>query len=274
VRPPREDIAAPPFPPGLEWLGGREPRLDRLVAVGPLLVHFFDFAQLNSVRALDYAREWRRRYREHGLGVLGVHSPRLPLTRPADAAEAGTARLEIDWPVAIDSDLRAFRGYGCRGWPSLFLWGKGGALRWYHLGEGEYAATEEAIREQLDAPSNGGWPDLVGPLRPGDEPGATVIAPTPEVFPGGSGGAPWTPEGPQDALEIEYGAAAAYAAAGGEGTMAVALDSGPERETPVAGPGLYELVPGERHSEHRLRIRATEGVEIHSIQFAPGPAAS
>ena len=191
MRPPREDIAAPPFPPGLEWLGGREPKLDKLVTVGPLLVHFFDFAQLNSVRALDYVGEWRRRYRDHGLAVLEVHSPRLALTRPADAVEAAAVRLGIDWPVALDTDLRAFRDYGCLGWPSLFLWGKGGALRWYHLGEGEYAATEEAIREALTLGgdgSNGGWPDTMGPLRPGDEPGAEVIAPSPDVFPGRLGG--------------------------------------------------------------------------------------
>ena len=275
MRPPREDIAAPPFPPGLEWLGGREPKLDKLVTVGPLLVHFFDFAQLNSVRALDYVGEWRRRYRDHGLAVLEVHSPRLALTRPADAVEAAAVRLGIDWPVALDTDLRAFRDYGCLGWPSLFLWGKGGALRWYHLGEGEYAATEEAIREALTLGgdgSNGGWPDTVGPLRPGDEPGAEVIAPSPEVFPGGSEDEPLTMSGSGELVELDYEAAAAYAAAGGEGTLLVAVDGGPEREVEVAGPALYELAGGERHSRHHLALRATGAIELNSIQFAPGPA--
>ena len=263
MRPPREDIAAPPFPPGLAWLGRREPKLDKLVTVGPLLVHFFDYAQLNSVRALDYVREWRRRYRDHGLAVLGIHSPRSALTGSADGVEAAVARLDIDWPVAIDGDLRAFRDYGCQGWPSLFLWGKGGALRWYHLGEGEYAATEEAIREQLGDGSNGGWPDLVAPLRPGDEPGAQVIAPTPEVVPEGGEGEP---------IELDYAAAAAYAAATGQGSLEVSVDGGPEREVEIAGPGLYELAPGLIHGEHTLHIRRDGKVEVHSIQFAPGPA--
>ena len=271
MRPPREDIAAPPFPPGLEWLGGREPKLDKLVTVGPLLVHFFDFAQLNSVRALDYVREWRRRYRDHGLAVLGVHSPRLALTGSPDAVESAAERLAIDWPVAFDGDLRAFRDYGCQGWPSLFLWGKGGALRWYHLGEGEYAATEEAIREQLGDPSNGGWPDLVEPLRPGDEAGAEVIAPSPEVFPGRSEKEPLAMSG-TDPLEIDYEAAAAFAAAGGEGTLSVAIDGGPERKVEVAGPGLYELHAGEYSASHRMSLGAAGKVELHSIQFAPGPA--
>lgn len=271
MRPPREDIAAPPFPPGLEWLGGREPKLDKLVTVGPLLVHFFDYAQLNSVRALDYVREWRRRYRDHGLAVLGIHSPRFALSRSADGVEAAAARLDIDWPVALDGDLRAFRDYGCQGWPSLFLWGKGGALRWYHLGEGEYGATEEAIREQLGDGSNGGWPDPVAPLRPGDEPGAEVIAPSPEVFPGGSEGEPLS-LGAGAPLELDYAAAAAYAAAAGGGTLSAAVDGASPREIEVAGPGLYELAPGLHHGEHALRIVGDGSVEIHSIQFAPGPA--
>jgi hypothetical protein len=176
--------------------------------------------------------------------------------------EAAAARLDIDWPVALDGDLRAFRDYGCQGWPSLFLWGKGGALRWYHLGEGEYAATEEAIRAQLGDGSNGGWPDLVAPLRPGDEPGAEVIAPTAEVFPEVKG----------EPIELDYAAAAAYAAASGDGSLSVAVDDMAEVDVEVRGPGLYELAPGLHHGEHTLSLRGDGNVEIHSVQFAPGPA--
>ena len=128
---------------------------------GPLLVHFFDFAQLNSVRALDYVIAWQRAYGEHGLGVLGVHSPRFPFTRSPNAVAAALTRLGIKWPVAMDSEFAIWRDYGSEGWPSLFLWGKGGALRWYHLGEGEYGATEKEIRAALGDPANGGWPEPV-----------------------------------------------------------------------------------------------------------------
>ena len=43
------------LPPRLRWLNvERTPVLAELTAAGPVLVHFFDFAQLNSVRALPY----------------------------------------------------------------------------------------------------------------------------------------------------------------------------------------------------------------------------
>src|SRR5918995_1068670 len=101
-------------------------------------------------------------------------------------------RLGITWPVALDPEMRIWRDYEPHGWPALFLWARGGALRWYHLGEGEYAGTEEAVREALEeAGAEREWPPTVEALRPSDVPGMEVIAPTPEQFPGGSTEEPW-----------------------------------------------------------------------------------
>jgi len=266
----------PPLPPGIDWVGGPEPRLDLLLARGPALVHFFDFAQLNSVRALPYVGAWRSRYADHGLAVLGVHSPRFPFSRDAAAVASALPELEVDWPVAVDADHAIWRGYGCRGWPSLFLWGQGGALRWYHLGEGDYEATEGAIRESLGAPPEQGWPEPVAPLRPGDEAGAKVIAPTPEVFPGGSPEAAWEAGG--EALGTSYEAGGVYAAVDPAGAsesparLTVAIDGEPPRELQVGAPGLIELVIHPRHESHRLQLGGSAGLRVHSLQFSPAPA--
>ena len=76
--PGRDNIAAPDLPAGLTWVGTEPESMPSLTAGGPALVHFLDFAQLNSVRTLPYLREWSRRYREAGLSVIGVQSPRSP----------------------------------------------------------------------------------------------------------------------------------------------------------------------------------------------------
>ena len=71
MRPERANIAAPVLPPRLRWLNAeRAPVLAELTAAGPVLVHFFDFAQLNSVRALPYAIAWDRRYRDAGADAV------------------------------------------------------------------------------------------------------------------------------------------------------------------------------------------------------------
>jgi len=134
VRPDRADIAVPDLPADLIWVGERPPPMARLAANGPVLVHFFDFAQLNSVRALPYLRKWHRRYRELGLTVLGVQAPRFSFGADPDAVQAGLERLEVSHPVAIDVGREMWLDYGCSGWPSLFLWGRGGVLRWFHIG--------------------------------------------------------------------------------------------------------------------------------------------
>jgi hypothetical protein len=272
LRPPRADIAAPPFPPGTEWVG-EPPRFERALAAGPALVHFFDFAQLNSVRALPYLVAWRERYLEAGLTVLGVHSPRFPFTRSREAVAEALPGLGIGWPTALDPGMRIWREYEPHGWPALFLWGRGGALRWYHLGEGEYQATEEAIQEALrDAAPNGrDWPPPLEPLRPSDAPGARVVAPTPELFPGGAPGQPWKPESGGATLALDYEAGGAYAAVDGHGEVAVHLDGTPLDPVSVPRPGLHEITAHERTERHSLELRPSSEISVYSIQFAAAP---
>lgn len=272
MRPPRPDIAVPPFPAGLDWLGATEPRLDRIVAAGPLLVHFYDLAQLNSIRALPYVKAWSERYREHGLSTLGAHSPRFPFTRDAGAVAASLPRLGIEWPVAVDSEHAIWRSYGCRGWPSLFLWGRGGALRWHHLGEGEYEATELAIREALEeAGARADWPAPLEPLRTADAPGARVIAPSAEIFPGGSAERPWSASPGRPSVAFDYEGGGAFLAADGEGEVAVSIDGGTREPLAIRHPGLHTIAVHELHESHRVELEPTAGVRIYSVQFSPAP---
>jgi len=272
LRPPRPDIAAPPWRPGTKWVGGDPGAMERLTASGPVLVHFLDFAQLNSVRSLPYVLAWAERYGGHGLATIGVHSPRFPFSRDPVAVAAGIERLGISHPVAVDARFELWRDYGCHGWPSVFVWGRGGALRWYHLGEGEYEATELALREALADGENGAdWPPPLEPIRPSDRPGAEVVVPTPEVFPGGAPESPWRAgEQPEDVLAVEYAGGGAYASVDGAGRLSVSLDGGAPTPIEVTAPGLVELSAHERHEQHSLALEADAGIAIHSLSFAPG----
>ena len=272
MRPERADIAVPELPPRVRWLNADEPpAIDSLTAAGPVLVHFFDFAQLNSVRALPYVRAWRDRYAAHGLAVLGVHSPRYPFGAQRGVLAQGLAQLGIEHPVADDSRYTLWHDYGCRGWPSLFLWGPRGTLRWYHFGEGEYAPTEAAIQDELRALDPGlDLPPPLDPLRPTDAPGALVAPPSDEVFPGGSAAEPWRAKRAGDALELDYAAGGAHATVAGHGALAVAIDDEPPTELAVEAPGLYDLAIRPRHERHRLRLEPAPELEVYSLSFSAG----
>jgi hypothetical protein len=271
MRPERDDIAAPDLPAEIEWVGKAAASMPTLTAGGPALVHFLDFAQLNSVRTLPYLAEWHRRYRDAGLGVIGVQAPRFPFGADLDAVAAGMARLEVEFPVAIDADRTLWHDYGCEGWPSLFLWGMGGALRWAHFGEGEYRATEEAIQaelRELDALRE--LPAPMAALRPTDEPGARVMPPSPEVFPGGSWERPWTAGEDGEELEVPYEAGGAYATVEGEGEIGLQLDGAAIEPVGVDGPALYPLAEHSRHELHTITLKPSPGLKLWSLSFAAG----
>lgn len=245
--------------------------MPNLTAAGPVLVHFLDFAQLNSIRTLPYLVEWDRRYREAGLTTIGVQAPRFPFGADRTAVAIGLGDLSIEFPVAIDADHALWQAYGCEGWPSLFLWTTGGALSWFHFGEGEYLNTELAIQEELrELDALRSLPEPMGSLRPSDTPQARVMPPTPEIFPGGSWDQPWVASAGQAELEIDYAAAMAAATVEGSGELRATIDGRETYSIEIDGSGLHVLAEHDRHERHHLTL-ATEGdLRVWSISFAAG----
>ncbi len=271
MRPGRDNIAAPDLPEDLVWIGKEPESMPSLTAGGPALVHFVDFAQLNSVRTLPYLSEWSRRYGDAGLSVIGVQQPRFPFGAEKGAVAAGLAALGVEFPVAIDAEHDLWAAYGCKGWPSLFLWSLGGALSWAHFGEGEYLATEIAIQEELrEIDALRALPEPMAPLRPTDAPGARVIAPTPELFPGGSWERPWTAAEDGEELVVEYEAGGAYATVEGAGEIEVPLTGTTTSSIAIDGPALYKLSEHPHHERHTITLRPTPGLRIWSVSFAAG----
>jgi len=271
VRPGRDNIAAPDLPEGLAWVGIEPESMPALTAGGPALVHFIELGQLNSVRTLPYLSEWARRYRDAGLSVIGVQAPRFPFGADPEAVAAGLERLGVEFPVAIDAEHELWHSYGCKGWPSLFLWSLGGSLAWTHFGEGEYLATEEAIQAELrEIDALRELPELLAPLRPTDGPGARVMAPTPEIFPGGSWERPWTAGEDGEVLALDYQAGGAYATVEGEGEIQIELDGEWSEPIAVPSPGVIALAEHPRHEAHSLVIRPAKGQKVWSVSFAAG----
>jgi len=271
VRPQPKTIAAPELPARIEWIGGRPESMPALTVAGPTLVHFLDFPQLNSVRTLPYLSEWDRRYRSAGLSTIGVQAHRFPFGADPDVVASGLQDLGVGFPVAIDAERELWHAYGCKGWPSLFLWGPDGSLVWFHFGEGEYLRTEEAIQAELrgiDALRE--LPAPMDPLRATDGPNARVIAPSPEIFPGGSWQRPWSAGKNGEELQVGYEAGGAFSTVDGEGTLALVLDGSNMAPVKVCGPALYTLAEHQCHESHTITIRPTPGLRIWSIGFAAG----
>jgi hypothetical protein len=246
VRAPVDHIAAPPFPRELPWLNTAPLRMDQQLG-RPVLIEFWDFCRPNSIRTLPYMKAWHERYRSRGLRVIGVHAAGFEPSRDPEAVSDAVARLEVPYPVVVDTELEIWEGYGNLGWPARYLFNEDGMLFEHHYGEGGYAETERAIQELLgiDEP-------LLEPVRPEDEPSAMIEAQSEDVEGEYSG---------------PYRAGAVWAVLDGEGTITV---NGSSLE--VDHPGCYELLSHPRSTEGELELRLASGVRCHAVCFTPGRA--
>jgi thiol-disulfide isomerase/thioredoxin len=244
MRAPEHAIPAPPFPGRLTWVNVAPLRMDKQRG-RPVLVEFWDFCRVNSLRTMPYFKAWHERYAGDGLRVIGIHTGGFLPARDTDAAVAAVARLGIEYPVVIDERLELWDAYGNEGWPARYLWDQRGALYSLHYGEGAYAETEREIQALL-----GVEPEPLAPLRPEDEEGILLPAQT-EDQPGAYSG--------------PYEAGGVWAVLEGAGEV---VANG--RTLSVAHPGCHPLVEHPHHTADVLDLRIGAGVTCHATCFTPG----
>src|SRR3569623_278540 len=114
-----------------------------------VLVDFWTYSCINCLRTIPYVRAWAEKYKDDGLVVIGVHTPEFAFEKqPANVRKALTD-LKIDYPVAIDNNYSIWRAFNNMYWPAHYFIDAQGRIRHHHFGEGEYAKSEEVIRQLL-----------------------------------------------------------------------------------------------------------------------------
>ena len=90
-------------------------------------------------------RDWHAKYERDGLTIVGVHSPEFSWEKPYNKVAAATQALGVKYPVVQDNDFAIWRRYGNRAWPAAVIVDRKGTIRYTHIGEGGYEATEQTI---------------------------------------------------------------------------------------------------------------------------------
>ncbi|HVP57965.1 MAG TPA: redoxin domain-containing protein [bacterium] len=148
----------------------------------PVLLFFYDGADMAGVNALPYVNEWDRRYEGDGLQVIGIHSPALEQMKIRYNAVEILSRAKVSFPVGADSDRAIYRAYSLSALPTYILMKPGREIVYQTSKPLAYAETETAIQKLLAEKKPGMVnPFLVRPLRPIDDPKAKVIPATPQV---------------------------------------------------------------------------------------------
>src|SRR4051812_21930644 len=108
-----------------------------------VLVDFGTYTCINWLRSLPYVRNWADKYKDHGLVVIGIHTPEFRFEKEVDNVRQAVKAMKIDFPIAIDNDSAIWRAFDNHYWPALYLIDSQGRIRSHHFGEGEYPRSEK-----------------------------------------------------------------------------------------------------------------------------------
>jgi thiol-disulfide isomerase/thioredoxin len=121
-----------------------------------VLIDFWTYTCIDWLRTLPYVRAWAEKYREHGVVVIGVHSPEFPFEHDLENVRRAAQDMRVEYPIAIDNDYTIWSAFNNHFWPALYLVDAQGRFRHHQFGEGAYEQSEMIIQQLLAEAGIGG----------------------------------------------------------------------------------------------------------------------
>jgi hypothetical protein len=78
-----------------------------------------------------------------------VHAPEFAFEKDAQNVARAVRDLGITYPVALDNDYAIWKAFDNHYWPAHYFIDAQGRIRGHHFGEGDYAGSEQLIRQLL-----------------------------------------------------------------------------------------------------------------------------
>jgi len=138
-----------------EWLNS-QPLTAASLRGKVVLIDFWTYTCINWLRTLPYVRAWAEKYKEHGLVVIGVHTPEFAFEKDVENVRRAAKDMRVEYPIAIDNDYAIWRAFENHYWPALYFVDAKGHIRHRHFGEGEYEQSEVIIQQLLAEAGIGG----------------------------------------------------------------------------------------------------------------------
>lgn len=115
-----------------------------------VLIDFWAYSCINCLRAMPYVEAWSKKYKDHGLVVIGVHTPEFDFGQERANVEGAIQRFGITFPVALDSKHKIWNAFHNEYWPADYFIDATGKVRYKHFGEGDYDQSERWIQKLLE----------------------------------------------------------------------------------------------------------------------------
>ena len=112
-----DEGATPDLNGAVAWLNS-SPLSNKELRGKVVLVNFWTYSCINSLRELPYMKAWAAKYKDAGLVVIGVYAPEFGFEKdPANVKEA-VSGLKVSCLVPIDSSHSIWRAFGNEYWPA------------------------------------------------------------------------------------------------------------------------------------------------------------
>lgn len=138
----------PPLTGAVAWLNS-PPLTPESLHGKVVLVDFWTYSCINCLRTLPYVRAWANKYKDHGLVVIGVHTPEFAFEKNLDNVRHAVQDLQITYPVAVDNNYAVWGAFYNNYWPADYFVDAQGQIRAHEFGEGDYDKSEHLIQTLL-----------------------------------------------------------------------------------------------------------------------------
>jgi thiol-disulfide isomerase/thioredoxin len=132
----------------LTWLNSA-PLSSKSLRGKVVLVNFWTYSCINSLRELPYMKAWAAKYKDAGLVIIGVHAPEFGFEKDPANVKNAVFDLKVAYPTPIDSNHSIWQAFRNEYWPADYFVDAKGRIRYHHFGEGEYEKSEHFIQTLL-----------------------------------------------------------------------------------------------------------------------------
>lgn len=173
---------APELTTAQGWLNSDRPLLFSGALRGQVVVlDFWTYCCINCIHILPDLAWLEEKYAHEPVTFIGVHSAKFPNEASRETIRSAILRYEIRHPVVIDENMKLWRAYAVRSWPTVVVVDPHGRIIGSAAGEGNRAALDAMIGQALaHARAEGSL--AAGPLKVARE--CSVRAVSGLAFPG------------------------------------------------------------------------------------------
>jgi thiol-disulfide isomerase/thioredoxin len=114
-----------------------------------VLLDFWTLCCINCIHTLPDLARLEKKYANQ-LVVIGVHSAKFDNEKETESIRKAILRYEISHPVVNDADMKIWRRYEVRSWPTLVLIDPEGHFLGSVSGEGHYETIDRVLAKLID----------------------------------------------------------------------------------------------------------------------------